>query len=249
MKARERSFIDDKFFDEEKEARLTGRFVAFSGLIYKEFNPNVHVVKRFHIPKNWTRFRGIDPGINNPTACIWWAVSPDNDHYIYNEYCEVGKNVQENAANIKILTGLDDIMATYIDPSACNRNMSHPELRSVRDEYSRFDLYTVPANNDVSYGVNKVKELLKVNDKTGTPKLHIFHDCYMTLKEIRRYRWDTHRHHAGEKAPKESPKKVMDHCMDVIRYIAAANPFFSDPMLEDFAEPVGVSSRRFTKYG
>jgi len=70
IKAQERSFIEDKYFDEEREARLSGKFVAFAGLIYKDFNRNTHVIPRFKIPQSWSKYRGIDPGINNPTACV-----------------------------------------------------------------------------------------------------------------------------------------------------------------------------------
>ena len=246
----EKKFIEDKFYDEEREARLTGRFVAFSGLIYKDFNPNIHLVNRFPIPHDWTKYRAIDPGVNNPTACIWWAVDKDNNHYIYDEYYKENMTVEENAINIKAQTGDDDIIATYIDPSSGNRNMAHPELRSVRDEYTRFDLFTIPANNDVSFGINKVKELLKVNPKTKQPRLFIFNDCFNTIKEIKRYRWDKHRHHKEEKSPKEKPAKVMDHLMDALRYIAASDPHYIQPYYDMYTEDDGLSSnRKYTKYG
>lgn len=241
--------LEGSYYDEEKEARLLGRFVEFAGLVYKEFNRNTHVIKRFPIPRRWTRLRGLDPGVNNPTACIWWAISPDGEHFIYDEYCCAEKNVEENAMAIKAQSGLDDYSATYIDPSGCNRNPAHPELKSLRDEYARYNIYTVPANNDVLFGVNKIKGLLKVNERTGKPKLYIFDSCLATLKEITRYRWDTYRHHVEEKNPKERPKKVMDHLMDAARYIAAADPIYTGDYADIDLTPEPKSGRKFTKYG
>jgi PBSX family phage terminase large subunit len=240
--------LEKSFYDEEKEARLKGKFVEFAGLVYKEFDRQTHVVKRFNIPTDWTKFRGVDPGINNPTAVIWWAVSPDNDHYIYDEMYQVDTNVEDNAKNIKIRTGLDEITCTFIDPSACNRNPAHPELKSLRDEYSRFGIYTKPANNDVSFGINKVKSLLKINDKTNKPKLYIFDDCMATIKELTRYRWDTYLYHQDDKNVKEHPKKVMDHLCDAFRYIAASDPIYTGGYGDAYIQEK-KSSRKWTKYG
>lgn len=216
--------IEKSFYDEDKKARLEGEFVEFAGLIYKEFNKNVHLIKRFSIPQHWVKIRGLDPGLNNPTACIWWAIAPDGTNYIYDEYYEMDKTIKEFAQDIKAKSGNQRISYTVIDPSACSRNPAHPELRSVREEYAKYKIHTIPGNNDVPYGINAVKELLHINEKTGNSRLYIFNDLEAVKKEIIRYRWDTFRQHAEEKNLKEKPKKVMDHCMDAMRYIAASNP-------------------------
>lgn len=245
----ELDIIKKNNFGEILEARLYGKFIEFAGLIYKEFDRNVHLIKRFPIPKHWTKLRGLDPGVNNPTACTWWAVSPDNDHYVYDEYYETDKTAEENSINIKAKTGLDEISATYVDPSACNRNPAHPELKSLRDEYSRFGLYTVPANNDVLFGINKVRSFL--DHTTKSPKLHIFNDCMHTIREMVRYRWASHRFHKDEKNAPDKPQKVSDHLMDAMRYVAASDPiYFGDYAEVDIIEGISdKSSRKFTKYG
>lgn len=219
--------IEKGFFDEEKDARMEGRFVEFAGLVYKEFNPAVHFIKRFHIPQHWIKIRGIDPGLNNPTACVWWAVGPDDEHYIYDEYYETDKTVKEFASDIKAKTGNKEISYTVIDPSSCSRNPAHPELKSVREEYAKFGIWTMAGNNDVSYGINAVKELLEVNPKSGKPKLFIMDDLPNIKREMMRYRWDTYRHHAEDQNRKERPKKVSDHAMDAMRYIAASQPRYT----------------------
>lgn len=226
--------IETSFYDEEKEARLEGKFVEFAGLIYKEFDKNVHLIKRFPIPSHWVKIRGLDPGLNNPTACIWWAVSPEGENFIYDEYYCMDKTIKDFATDIKAKSGLQKISYTVIDPSACNRNPSHPELKSVREEYSKCGIWTIPGNNDVSYGINAVKELLHPSSRTGRPRLYIFDDLENIRRELVRYRWDTFRYHAEEKNLKERPKKILDHLMDAMRYIAASNPRFISN--EDIAE-------------
>ncbi len=216
--------IEESFFDEEKEARLEGNFVEFAGLIYKEFNRNTHLIKPFAIPSHWIRIRGLDPGLNNPTACVWWAISPQDEHFIYDEYYQKDKTIREFAQDIKSQTGNARISYTVIDPSGGNRNPAHPELRSIREEYSKHGIWTMMGNNHVEYGINAVKQLLHTNEKTGRPSLYIFDNLIDFKKEIVRYRYDTFRHHVEEHNVKEKPKKVMDHLMDAMRYIAASHP-------------------------
>ena len=224
IKREEIARIEKTFYDEDRTARLEGKFVEFAGLIYKEFDRNIHLVKRFHIPDHWVRIRGLDPGLNNPTACIWWAISPQNEHFIYDEYYEMDKTIKQFASEIRIKTGFDKIAYTVIDPSACSRNPAHPELRSVKEEYAKNGIWTKPGNNDVTYGINCVKELLHLNPNSGRPKLFIFDDLEAIKKEIMRYRWDSFRYHAEERNLKERPMKVMDHAMDAMRYVAASSP-------------------------
>ena len=218
--------VEDGFYDEEREARMEGRFVEFAGLIYKEFDPQVHLVKRFTIPHNWIKIRGLDPGLNNPTAVVWLAIGPDDECFIYDEYYQTDRTIKEFATEIKAQSGGAKISYTIIDPAACSRNPAHPELKSVREEYARHGIWTQPGNNDVSFGINSVKELLRTNPKSGRPKLFIFDDLRNIKKEMVRYRWDTHLHHAETKNPKEKPKKVQDHLMDALRYVIASNPQF-----------------------
>ena len=232
--------IEKTFYDEEKTARLEGKFVEFAGLVYKEFEKNIHLVKRFTIPAHWIKIRGLDPGLNNPTACVWLAISPDDELFVFDEYYEMDKTIKEFATEIKAKTGLDKIVYTVIDPSSCSRNPAHPELKSVKEEYAKYGIWTKPGNNDVSYGINAVKELLHVNPKTGRPRLFFFDDLEAIKKEIIRYRWDTFRHHSEEKNLKERPKKVMDHALDALRYVIASNPRYISEQ-----ESVAISKMSF----
>lgn len=210
--------LEGAYSDEEKEARLHGNFVEFAGLIYKEFNKDVHIIKDFPIPNEWTRIMCIDPGINNPTACLWIAIDTDDNWFVYDEYYEAEKTIQENAAAIKGITGGQKIMAKLIDPAADSRTPDR--LQSVRQQYMKYGVATRPANNDVSTGLSAVKQLLKVNEKTGKPRLKILEHCIATIKEMQRYRWGQYRVNAEGKNLKEKPQKVLDHCMDCLRYLA-----------------------------
>ena len=84
----------------EGRARFYGEWHDASGLVYDEWEEDYHLIDPFKIPDTWTRYRAMDHGINNPTACLWAAVSPIGDVYLYDEYYKSGLTVSENCRNI-----------------------------------------------------------------------------------------------------------------------------------------------------
>lgn len=94
----------------EGRSRVLGEWHKTSGLVIDEWDRRIHVVDPFEVPDNWTRYRGLDHGITNPTACLWAAVSPPqgewgSDVVIYREYYSQGKTVSENVAEVLKLSG------------------------------------------------------------------------------------------------------------------------------------------------
>ncbi len=86
-------------------SRYYGSWHATGGLVYDEWDEKVHLVDMFDIPDEWTRYRAIDHGINNPTACLWAAVSPEGNIFLYREYYKGGLSVYENVRAIVTMSG------------------------------------------------------------------------------------------------------------------------------------------------
>lgn len=89
----------------EGDARFYGKWQDSAGLVFDEYDENYHIIDPFPIPDTWTRYRALDHGVNNPTACIFAAVSPDGDVYVYQEYFENSFTIFENCRNIVELAG------------------------------------------------------------------------------------------------------------------------------------------------
>lgn len=89
----------------EGRSRIYGEFHESSGLVFDDWNPNVHLIDPIDIPKHWPRYRSIDHGRVNPTACLWAAVSPDRDIFLYREYYQRDRTAGENAHAIIKATG------------------------------------------------------------------------------------------------------------------------------------------------
>ena len=78
-------------------SRVYGEWHVSGGLVYDEWVREVHCIDPFKIPNEWTLYRGIDFGTRHPFVCIWIAVSPDQDIYLFDELYSVEKTMEENA--------------------------------------------------------------------------------------------------------------------------------------------------------
>jgi hypothetical protein len=94
----------------EGRSRYYGEWHDVSGLVFDEFDESVHLVDPFSIPDRWTRYRAVDHGVTNPTACLWLAVSPEGDWYFYREYYKSGLTIGENANNIILASGNERVV-------------------------------------------------------------------------------------------------------------------------------------------
>ena len=181
---------------------IDGAFVAFEGLVYSEFRPDLHVVKPFEIPDDWQRVRAVDFGFTNPFVCLWGAVDPDGRIYVYDEHYRRRELIKDHAA--AILRRTDPIAWTVADHDA----QDAAELASC-------GVHTVPAQKTVLVGIQKVKARLAVQPD-GRPRLFFIDSVVNTLKELGMYRWADQQ--AG-KNEKEEPVKEADHAMDALRYL------------------------------
>ena len=70
----------------KKLAFLNGDWDMYDGQAFEEFDPDVHIVKPFEIPKHWYRWVGVDNGYTDPFAWYWFAVDEYGLVYIYREF-------------------------------------------------------------------------------------------------------------------------------------------------------------------
>ena len=61
---------------------------SFQGQVFSEFKRDVHVIKPFRIPDNWERHIRLDHGLRNPAACVWAAIGPEGEIYVYRVFYE-----------------------------------------------------------------------------------------------------------------------------------------------------------------
>jgi len=201
IEAAKRSMMEDAFMQEYE-----ADFRKFTGLVYKEFERSIHVIKPYDIDQSWTRFVGIDFGYENPTAVLWAAIDNDGNWIIYDELYRTRTTIDEIIQIIKGRNAGRNIAQFFGDPSA----------KQVITEYQNRGIPVVGANNNVLGGITKVAEFIKRSPVTGDARLHIFDNCTHLIKEFESYHYNENRNSLDVS---EMPAKEYDHALDALRYM------------------------------
>lgn len=101
----------------EGDSRFFGNWHEASGLVIDEWDSRKHVIEPFEIPSHWSRFRAVDHGSVHPAACLWAAMSPGGDLFIYRDYLRTGRVPSQIAQDIIEASGNKRIrIGQYINP-------------------------------------------------------------------------------------------------------------------------------------
>jgi len=187
-----------------RETRRIGDFAQFSGAIYKEFNPAVHVVHEINLTRHAVKFRSIDFGFSHDTTCLLVA-EDQGSIYVLKEWGAAGMRIEDKVK--AILTEMPGMMTTYADY----------EDAQQRYEFSHLGLHTSPAKKEpVTYGI----ELIRTRMANRTIKIHS--SCKRLISQIKNARWKEEKE-GQETLSKERPVKRNDDYVDALRYAVHSN--------------------------
>ena len=200
------------------QSRRFGRFASSEGLVYPEFDEQVHVIEPFDIPKEWQDNISIDPGLNNPLSAHWYAVDFDDNVYVVYEHYEAGRDVDYHAAKIKEICqkigwkrDAQGRVCALIDSAAKQKTLA--SVKSVAELfYERGILVNPDVEKDLFTGIARVKSYL--NRQNGLPNIYIFKSCVHLISELKGYYWGSG----------DTPRKVDDHSLDEMRYYLMTRP-------------------------
>jgi hypothetical protein len=236
--------------EEEKEARLHGRFLHLSGLVYKEFNPDIHICEPPSVNAAWTRYMAIDPHERMPTAVLWLAVDPQDRHWVYDELWLESMDIEQIAHAIHVQEGELRPRIRLIDPHNDKEYSVTMGNFNIRKELMKHGVYCERANSDPALGKARIKQYLKPRyshlTKTETPQLRISRTCTQTIYEFQHYVWDEFRRQIDDHDRKETVKKKNDHFMDCLRYIYNFGPKYFPPEEGETEEILYTGT--YTKY-
>jgi len=206
-------------------------FKKYTGLVYKGFEREVHVIEPFDIPEDWKVYRAIDFGSTNPTSCLWIGVDNDDNWFVLGEHYQSGKTIDYHAGIINANGYSSRVVNSYGDPSGAQ----------WIQEFAERGIYITPATKEtgqslhgwVRFGIEKVAEKLKQipghivqNVKattSGNPSLFIFSSCVSTIREFETYRWkEKSVTRAQDLNEPDMPEKANDHAMDALRYFGVS---------------------------
>lgn len=192
----------DSYTGEFLRQEVYGEFARFEGLVYPDFNEDVHVKKRD--PKGFIYWGlAIDEGYTNPAVILLIGVDSDGRKHIHQEFYERGKLQSDVVAMAQEMAAGKNVTEVAVDSSAAGLIA---DLRNV-------GLPAVPQKGRILDGIHVVQEHLKIQGD-GKPYLTVDPSCVNTINEFQSYVW---------KPGKDEPVKEMDHAMDAARYYLAGN--------------------------
>lgn len=217
---------------------IRGELSALEGLVWPNFDEQLHVLPDLPVPKEWLRYTGHDHGRRNPTACLWVAVDYDGFILVYREYEVSGPTPPEHAAAILAREQRqgDKIAERYADPSMFSKTIpgSAGKWHAVADEYADCGLEMLPGNNAQQPTLDRVGALLWADPQRqfpdwhpragqkGSPRLFFAASCRKTIEAVSSWRYKEYRQ--GDLGLREEPVDFNDHLPDCLRYVCTAFP-------------------------
>jgi len=216
---------------EQAAVRIDGKDAAGFGVVYKQFDPERHVVEPFTLPPETPKWRTLDYGYRNPTACLWVAALPPSFQLpdgrvldggglvVFREHYASERTVDENVRDILAMSldeGYESI--AVMDPTATA--ITQANGRSIADEFTRAGLPVRPGMRVNQFGeramVEEVRKLFE-NDQ-----LFFFSSCPWAIYEHRVWRYKENKE--GEVPGREPFEDRNNHTCDALKLLVAEGP-------------------------
>lgn len=203
----------------EEGARLYGKFVRRSGLVYPLWSNTLHVVKPFDIPRYWSRIISIDPAATGITAGLWLAVNPEGDYFAFREYYERERTVIEHSKSLMMLVGGEPVDYWLLDPTwGGQRNAENHKNGAQLYREAGIPVRLPDVGKD--FGLNVSREYINATVTPGSrhPKFYCFEGLPNFVHEITHYTWDSYAKGEQKGQSKEKPRKRNDHLLNAMQY-------------------------------
>jgi phage terminase large subunit-like protein len=193
--------VEELITDEtDREIRLMGKFRPLGGLVFRKFDPDIHVYREEDVPEWWDNeyppdeyykyIIGIDPGWDHPTGVIWLAIDPDEgDHWFCAEYKESGLLPEEHAETI---FEQNEVAGIY-KPSYvidCQANAKDGNGNALIKDYQKAGIHPALGSKKLLAGNQHLDRLMAhTTDPLGTvhTKFHVSVNCGQFIHEIMTY--------------------------------------------------------------
>ena len=192
-----------RFTDEQWAQEYECDFIGSGSLVYREFDPDVHVGEFAYNPM-WPTYVGQDFGYTNPSVALVIQVSPSEDVFVIEEHYHTHLSPSELAQSVyRAVCEQHRVRSWHCDPAG---QSEMAELRGV-------GIPAVSKRSNVEEGIIAVRKLLRP-PAGGPPRLHIDRRCEQLIRELGRYRF---------KEGSDEVFKQDDHGPDALRYFVVGH--------------------------
>lgn len=202
-----RGTVSKQYWDQEYAAKFT----SFEGMIYDEFNPDIHV-RRISYNPFWRNYWALDFGFTDPFVCLDIMVDAEQRVYVWREYQVRGKSTSDHGL---VLVNRENpegfhVNAIFADPRGADQAaVLRPLLGGIAQNVVGWDA-----------GVESIQRLFKVRSD-GDPGIFIDPSCKELIRQLSQLRKKIIREGQNER---QGQHDYDDHGPDALRYFA--NEFF-----------------------
>lgn len=196
-----------------------------SGLVYKEFSRDRHIVDSEPETVVAT-LGGVDFGFTNPTAALKIRKDYAGVYWIMSEWYKTGRTEDEVVDHVVS----QSFNVVYPDPENASA------IESLRRKSVNVREVSKGKGSIVS-GVSKVREMLK----QGRIKVH--RSCINTIQEFEQYAYPEG---SGKETESELPDPQFNHAMDALRYVIMTDIDLSvstAPVISHSSQPIRRSNQ------
>ena len=228
-----------EYDEDERQARVYGKFQHLVGMVFKKWDQEVHVIKPFNInKKDYVVWNMLDAHPRNPDAIMWCAVDKYGTKYVIDEIYLNFDDVEEMAQIIKAKDALYRVEKWIADPSAWPTNQhDEKQIKSLAQRLKDYGVKYEKATKSRTLADLSIKNALNYTEIKGKiinpPELYIFNTCKRTLFEMPRYRWDEHTGKISDrKDRKEKPVDKDDHMIECLGRFLIQEPRWKPFVIE-----------------
>lgn len=241
--------LEATYHGEMRTRFLMGEWGGFEGLIYTDYDPEIHTTTQSRILAYLINLRtqgyqihwleGYDYGIASPACYLLAFIDPTGKVIICDGFYRAESSPEEQTESIRACRSRfilpEDITPSRIwaDPSIFRRTGGTFKTvgQSVADIFynNGQGLRFQRGNNDIIAGIVKIQGYLHsdptmihpFNDYvSGSPRLIFAEELEFIDVEISDYYWDKDKNNE----PLDKPRDGHDHAMDCIRYLLSSRP-------------------------
>jgi hypothetical protein len=226
--------------EDEREARIEGKFGHLIGRIFKSFNRKIHVIRPFEMDRRlFCVAMALDTHPQTDDHAIWMAIDERGQKYVIAEYVGKGTSAQI-AAEFKRVEGGMRMIGRLIDPSAYNEDeRSDLQEPSFGRRMEKHGFNFSEGSKDLVNGIRRLYDAFSFtmvgNELIKRPEILIFDTCPVTIKQVEEYSWQPHLQSKGADLRQERGKPIdkNDHQPENLRRLLQANFHFEREIFDN----------------
>lgn len=230
-----------EYSEDEKQARMYGKFQHLVGMVFKRWSRKVHVIPPFQVNlRDYTVYEFLDPHPRTPDAVMWVAVDRKGTKYVIDEMFIKVEGIEDLASRIKNKASQYRVVKRMADPWIFTPNQHLDDGKTLAMKLADQGLNYIEATKERAMSDRRISDALNYVDINGfmqkAPEVYVFDTCQRTIFEMEHYRWQEY---TGKSADLHDPKaKPVDKDDHMIENLGRA--LYNEPVFIPYNPPQSI---------